>query len=43
MGFHQTKTHRNGKGSFHQIGLVRGQFGNVPFDQWVGFLQKKLL
>ncbi|MCY2950176.1 MAG: TIM barrel protein [Planctomycetota bacterium] len=40
MGFHQTKQHRNGKGSFHQIGLVRGQFGNVPFDQWVGFLQK---
>jgi len=40
VGFHQTKTHRNGKGSFHQIGLVRGQFGNVPFDQWVGFLQK---
>lgn len=40
MGFHQTSQHRNGKGSFHQIGLVRGQFGNVPFDQWVSFLQK---
>src|SRR5215210_1853534 len=40
MGFQQTSTHRNGKGSFHQIGLVRGQFGNVPFDEWVGFLAK---
>ena len=39
MGFKQTATHRNGKGSFHQIGLVRGQFGNVPFGQWVKFLQ----
>src|SRR5437764_190092 len=38
MGFHQTKTHRNGKGSFHQIGLVRGQFGNVPMDGWVKFI-----
>jgi sugar phosphate isomerase/epimerase len=39
MGFKQTATHRNGKGSFHQIGLVRGQFGNVPFGDWVKFLQ----
>lgn len=39
MGFKQTTTHRNGKGSFHQIGLVRGQFGNVPFADWVKFLQ----
>lgn len=39
MGFKQTATHRNGKGSFHQIGLVRGQFGNVPFAEWVKFLQ----
>ncbi len=38
MGFKQTPTHRNGKGSFHQIGLVRGQFGNVPFADWVRFL-----
>jgi sugar phosphate isomerase/epimerase len=38
MGFKQTATHRNGKGSFHQIGLVRGQFGNVPMDGWVKFL-----
>jgi sugar phosphate isomerase/epimerase len=38
MGFKQTAKHRNGKGSFHQIGLVRGQFGNVPMDGWVQFL-----
>jgi sugar phosphate isomerase/epimerase len=38
MGFHQTEQHRFGKGSYHQIGLVRGQFGNVPFDQWLRFL-----
>ena len=29
MGWQQTKKHRNGKGSYHQIGLVRGQFGDV--------------
>src|SRR5688572_9225151 len=39
MGFKQTDTHRYGKGSYHQIGLVRGQFGNVPMDGWVKFLQ----
>ena len=39
MGFKQTAKHRFGKGSYHQIGLVRGQFGNVPMDQWVKFLQ----
>jgi sugar phosphate isomerase/epimerase len=38
MGFKQTKAHRYGKQSYHQIGLVRGQFGNVPFDQWVKFV-----
>jgi sugar phosphate isomerase/epimerase len=38
MGFHQTKAHKNGKTSFHQIGLVRGQFGNVPFESWVKFI-----
>src|SRR5437762_844184 len=38
MGFHQTPAHKNGKGSYHQIGLVRGQFGNVPMDQWVKFI-----
>ncbi|MBX9626946.1 MAG: hypothetical protein K2X82_24305, partial [Gemmataceae bacterium] len=39
MGFHQTATHKNGKASFHQIGLVRGQFGNVPEAQWLKFIQ----
>jgi sugar phosphate isomerase/epimerase len=40
MGFKQTETHRYGKGSYHQIGLVRGQFGNVPMDQWLKFVQE---
>ena len=40
MGFHQTPAHKNGKGSFHQIGLVRGQFGNVPEPQWLKFIQE---
>ncbi|MFT3880311.1 MAG: sugar phosphate isomerase/epimerase [Gemmatales bacterium] len=40
MGFHQTKTHRNGKNSYHQIGLVRGQFGDIPEDQWLDFIAK---
>src|SRR5215471_15979603 len=39
MGFKQTAAHRNGKGSFHQIGLVRGQFGNVPMDKWLQFIK----
>jgi len=39
MGFHQTATHRSGKASHHQVGLVRGQFGSVPWDEWLGFLQ----
>src|SRR5918994_1302049 len=39
MGFKQTQTHRYGKGSYHQIGLVRGQFGNVPEAQWIKFVQ----
>src|SRR6516225_3968863 len=38
MGYKQTATHRFGKGSYHQIGLVRGQFGNVPMDQWLKFI-----
>src|SRR6185312_7473206 len=38
MGFHQTATHKNGKGSYHQIGLVRGQFGGVPEAQWLRFI-----
>src|SRR5262245_13013521 len=40
MGFKQTKTHRFGKGSYHQIGLVRGQFGNVDMYQWLRFIQE---
>jgi sugar phosphate isomerase/epimerase len=41
MGYHQTGEHRSGKGSYHQIGLVRGQFGGVkPFEKWVKFLQE---
>src|SRR5438552_166950 len=40
MGYKQTTPHRYGKGSYHQIGLVRGQFGNVPMDQWVAFVQE---
>src|SRR5262249_810960 len=34
MGYKQTSPHRFGRGSYHQIGLVRGQFGNVPINQW---------
>jgi sugar phosphate isomerase/epimerase len=40
MGYKQTAEHRFGKHSYHQIGLVRGQFGRVPMDQWVQFLQQ---
>src|SRR4051794_11656326 len=39
MGFHQTDAHKNGKGSYHQIGLVRGQFGGVHEGTWIQFLQ----
>jgi sugar phosphate isomerase/epimerase len=39
MGFKQTSEHRFGKASYHQVGLVRGQFGNVPMDQWLQFVQ----
>jgi len=38
MGFKQTPAHRFGKGSYHQIGLVRGQFGNVPEADWLKFI-----
>ncbi len=38
MGFKQTPTHRAGKGSYHQIGLVRGQFGDIPEDEWLSFI-----
>src|SRR3569623_665333 len=40
VGHHQTKQHRPGKQSYHQIGLVRGQFGNVPEDQWRDWIAK---
>jgi sugar phosphate isomerase/epimerase len=39
MGYHQTPTHRFGKASYHQIGLVRGQFGNVPMEKWLAFIK----
>ena len=38
MGFHQTPTHKNGRGSFRQVGLVRGQFGNIPEAPWLKFI-----
>src|SRR3979411_2366602 len=39
MGYQQTAPHRFGKGSYHQVGLVRGQFGNVPMDKWLQFVK----
>jgi sugar phosphate isomerase/epimerase len=38
MGFRQTTSHRSGKHSHHQIGLVRGQFGDIPEDDWLDFI-----
>ncbi len=44
MGFAQTvdaqgkPVHRPGKGSHHQIGLVRGQFGGVDEAKWLKFV-----
>ncbi|QDU64195.1 Xylose isomerase-like TIM barrel [Planctomycetes bacterium Pan216] len=38
MGYQQTSQHRPGKSSYHQIGLVRGQFGDIPEDQWLDYL-----
>ena len=38
MGHAQTAKPRPGKHSHHQIGLVRGQFGNVPEDQWLDWI-----
>src|SRR5580698_10414989 len=40
MGFQQTLKHKSGKGSHHQIGLVRGQFGGVPEAKWLKFIQE---
>jgi sugar phosphate isomerase/epimerase len=38
MGYKQTATHRHGKHSYHQVGLVRGQFGDIPEGEWLQFL-----
>jgi sugar phosphate isomerase/epimerase len=38
VGHKQTKEHRPGKGSYHQVGLVRGQFGDIPEDKWLDFI-----
>ena len=38
MGYKQTDDHRFGKGSYHQIGLVRGQFGGVNEGEWLKFI-----
>lgn len=38
MGHAQTPQPRAGKHSYHQIGLVRGQFGNVPEEQWLDWI-----
>lgn len=40
MGHRQTSEHRSGKHSYHQIGLVRGQFGNVPEDDWLNWISE---
>jgi sugar phosphate isomerase/epimerase len=40
MGFKQTSKHRFGKSSYHQIGLVRGQFGGVPEGDWLKFISQ---
>jgi len=40
VGHRQTKEHRQGLHSYHQIGLVRGQFGNVPEDGWLDWVAK---
>ncbi|HVJ79551.1 MAG TPA: sugar phosphate isomerase/epimerase [Planctomycetia bacterium] len=40
MGHKQTASHRPGKRSYHQIGLVRGQFGDIPEDQWLDYIAK---
>lgn len=40
MGNPQASAHRAGKASHHQIGLVRGQFGDVAHDDWLAFLAR---
>lgn len=39
MGFSQVDQHRPGKNSYSKIGLVRGQFGKEPMEEWLGFLR----
>ena len=38
MGYKQTAVHRPGRSSYHQVGLVRGQFGDVDYDEWIDFI-----
>ena len=38
MGYKQTAEHRPGRSSYHQVGLVRGQFGDVDYDEWIDFI-----
>jgi sugar phosphate isomerase/epimerase len=38
--FQQTTEHRSGKNSYHQIGVCRGQFGDIPEAEWLDFIGK---
>ena len=38
MGYKQTAEHRSGRNSYHQVGLVRGQFGDIDYDEWIDFI-----
>lgn len=40
MGHQQTEIHRPGRSSYHQIGLVRGQYGDLPLGDWLRFVSK---
>ncbi len=40
MGHQQTSSHRSGKNTYHQIGLVRGQFGDIPHEEWLAFISE---
>jgi sugar phosphate isomerase/epimerase len=40
IGFRQTSEHRGGKGSHHQISIVRGQFCDVPQPEFLDFIAK---
>ncbi len=39
MGHRQTPVHRQGRCSWHQIGLVRGQFGDMPMEDWLRLIR----